>query len=123
MQTTIVKLSLLVQFLRIFKAGTMRWVCIALITVISLWGLAFVFMSWFPCFPVRGAWERGIDAKCYGFGFANKNEFVAMFKAHSASNMVLDVCVFLTPMIIFRSPQLKRKNVLALVGVFTFGGM
>jgi hypothetical protein len=54
---------------------------------------------------------------------ANKDEFVAMYKAHSASNMVLDVCVFLTPMIIFRSPKLKKKNLLALAGVFTFGGM
>jgi hypothetical protein len=123
MQTTVVKLSLLLQFLRIFKAGRMRWLCIGLMTVISLWGLAFVFMGWFPCFPVRGAWQRSLGAKCYGFGFGSKTEFIAIFKAHSASNMVLDVCVFLTPMIIFRSPKLKRKNLLALAGVFTFGGM
>jgi hypothetical protein len=123
MQTTVVKLSLLLQFLRIFKAGAMRWVCIGLITLVSLWGLAFTFMGWFPCFPVRGAWERGIGAKCYGFGYADTKEFVSMFKAHSASNMVLDVCVFLTPMIIFRTPKLKTKNMLALTGIFTFGGM
>jgi hypothetical protein len=123
MQTTVVKLCLLVQFLRIFKAGIMRWVCITLITVISLWGLAFVFMAWFPCFPVREVWHRSADAKCYGYGFSNKAEFVAIYKAHSASNMVLDVCVFLTPMIIFRSPKLKKKSMLALAGVFTFGGM
>jgi hypothetical protein len=123
MQTTVVKLSLLVQFLRIFKAGKMRWVCIGLITIVSLWGLAFTLMGWFPCFPIRGAWDRSIGAKCYGFGYDNTAEFVSLFKAHSATNMVLDICVFLTPMIIFKTPKLKTKSLLALSGVFTFGGM
>jgi hypothetical protein len=123
MQTTVVKVSLLLQFLRIFKAGTMRWVCIILITVVSLWGLAFFIIGWFPCFPVRGAWQRDISATCYGFGLGDVQEFILMFKFHSASNMVLDFAVFLTPMVIFKSPSLKTKNVLGIVGVFGFGAM
>jgi hypothetical protein len=121
MQTTIVKISLLLQFLRIFKAGTMRWICIIEITVVALWGLAFFIIGWFPCFPVRGAWERDIGATCYGFGLGDVQEFILMFKFHSASNMVLDFAVFLTPMVIFRSPNLKTKNVLGIIGVFGFG--
>lgn len=123
MQTTIVKISLLLQFLRIFKAGTMRWVCIIEITVVALWGLAFFIIGWFPCFPVRGAWQRDIGATCYGFGLGDVQEFILMFKFHSASNMVLDFAVFLTPMIIFRSPNLKTKNVMGIIGVFGFGAM
>ena len=37
-QTSIIKISLLLQYLRIFKAGTMRWICISLLTIITLWG-------------------------------------------------------------------------------------
>lgn len=47
--TAVIKLSLLLQYLRIFKAGTMRWVCVSLFVLISLWGLTYSFMAWFPC--------------------------------------------------------------------------
>jgi hypothetical protein len=101
----------------------MRWTCLGLLTVVSLWGLAFAFVGWFPCFPVRGAWEREIGAKCYGFGLGNLKDFITMYKVHSASNMVLDISIFLTPMVIFGTPKLKVKHLLALIGVFSFGGV
>jgi hypothetical protein len=122
-QTAVVKVSLLLQFLRIFKAGAMRWVCIVLLVIVTLWGIAFSFVGWFPCFPVRGAWDRQINAKCYGFGLRTVEEFVMMFRIHSATNMVLDVAIFLTPMVIFRTPRLKVKNLLAMTGIFAFGGV
>ncbi|KAH3917075.1 hypothetical protein HBI56_122630 [Parastagonospora nodorum] len=122
-QCALIKLSLLLQYLRIFKSGIMRWVCITLIAIVSLWGLAFMFVGWFPCFPIRGAWQRNIGAKCYGFGLGNVNEFIMIFKIHSSSNMVLDVLVFLTPMVIFRTPTLKIKNLVAMAGVFTCGAI
>jgi hypothetical protein len=122
-QTAVVKVSLLLQYLRIFKAGLMRKWCFILMGIVSTWGLAFSFTGWFPCFPVRGAWQRNIDAKCYGFGLGNVQDFIIMFKIHSASNMVLDFLVFVTPMVIFRTPTLKKKNLLAMAGVFTFGGV
>jgi hypothetical protein len=100
----------------------MRWTCIVLLVIVSLWGLAFSFVGWFPCFPVRGAWQREIGAKCYGFGLGRVEEFITMFRVHSATNMVLDVAIFLTPMVIFKTPKLKVKNILAMAGVFTFGG-
>jgi hypothetical protein len=123
MQTTIVKLALLLQFLRIFKSGAMRWTCFVLIAIVSLWGLAFSIMGWFPCFPLRGTWQRNIGAKCYGFGFGDAQQFITMFKVHSTSNMCLDVAIFLTPMVIFRTPTLKTKSLVAMGGLFTFGGM
>jgi hypothetical protein len=122
-QTAVVKVSLLLQFLRIFKAGAMRLTCIVLLVIVSLWGIAFSFVGWFPCFPVRGAWDRTSGAKCYGFGLNTVDEFVMMFRIHSASNMVLDIAIFLTPMVIFKTPRLKVKNLLAMAGVFAFGGV
>jgi hypothetical protein len=125
--TAVIKISLLLQFLRIFKAGYMRMICLGLIGLVSVWGLGFAFAGWFPCFPVRGYWDRTVAAKCYGFGFGDighdTNEFVAMYRAHSASNMVLDVSIFLTPLILFGRPNLKMKSLLSMAGIFALGGM
>jgi hypothetical protein len=96
---------------------------VSTLVIVSLWGIAFSFVGWFPCFPVRGAWDRQSGAKCYGFGLRTVEEFVMMFRIHSASNMVLDVAIFLTPMVIFKTPKLKVKNLLAMAGVFAFGGV
>ncbi|KAF1934771.1 hypothetical protein EJ02DRAFT_439661 [Clathrospora elynae] len=121
--TALIKIALLLQYLRIFKAGVMRWICIGLLVTISLWGLAFSMVGWFACFPIQGTWDRTVPAKCYGFGFGDVPGFIAAFKAHSASNMMFDILIFITPMILFRTPHLRPKNLLAMAGVFTFGAV
>ncbi|KAL5120583.1 hypothetical protein ACEQ8H_001602 [Pleosporales sp. CAS-2024a] len=120
-QCVLVKLSLLCQYLRIFRAGTMRWVCYILLGIVTLWGSAFLFIAWFPCFPVRGTWDRTVTAKCYGFGMGNIQDFIMAFRIQSSSNMVLDILIFLTPMVIFRTPTLKTRNKIAMMGVFMGG--
>lgn len=116
-------MSLLVQYLRIFKAGRMRWVCLSLLVVITLWGVGFSSVGWFSCAPVSGYWSRTVESKCYGFGYGDRESFIAMFEAHSASNLFFDLAVFVTPMVLFRTPNLKFKNVLTLIGVFTIGAV
>ena len=121
MEAAFIKISLLLQFLRIFKAGLMRWTCIVLLVAVSLWGIGFSFVSLVPCFPVRGFWDRTINAHCYGYGLSNVADFVNIYKAHSASNMAFDIAIFLTPLVLFGRPSLKAKNLLAMAGIFTFG--
>jgi hypothetical protein len=121
METTLIKVSLLLQFLRIFKAGLMWWTCIVLLVTVTLWGIGFSFLAWFPCFPVRGYWDRSVPAHCYGYGLGNVADFVNIYKAHSASNMAFDIAIFLTPLVLFGRPSLKAKNLLAMAGIFTFG--
>ncbi|KAJ4365122.1 hypothetical protein N0V83_008740 [Neocucurbitaria cava] len=122
-ESSIIKISLLLQYLRIFKAGPMRWTCIALLGLVSIWGLGFFFVAWFPCFPVRGSWERTIGAKCYGFGLGDVQSFIALFKIFSASNMAFDLAIFLTPLVLFRTPNLRMKTIVAMVGLFAFGAL
>ena len=119
----LVKISLLLQFLRIFKTGVMRWICITLLVLVSLWGLGFSIIGWFPCFPIRGAWERNIGAKCYGFGLGSAQQLVMIFKGHSSSNMVLDFAIFMTPTVLFARSTLMAKNLLAMAGIFAFGAV
>ncbi|KAF2260098.1 hypothetical protein CC78DRAFT_571419 [Lojkania enalia] len=123
-QTALIKISLLFQYLRIFKGGFMKWMSIAEIAIIGIWGFTFGFMAWFPCFPVKGFWNRiTTHPTCYGFGFHDAESFVVTFEVHTAMNMVFDLAVFLTPMVLFKRKELKRKNFLALTGVFTIGAI
>lgn len=102
----------------------MRIICLGLLGIVTVWGLGFSIIGWFPCFPVRGYWERSINARCYGFGFGDSvEEFVDIYKAHSASNMVFDIAIFLTPLVLFGRPNLSYRSLLSMVGIFTLGGM
>jgi hypothetical protein len=71
----------------------MRWTCMSLLVITALWGVTYGFMAWFPCFPVRGYWDHTINAKCYGYGFADPKEFTAIFQSHTALNMAFDIAV------------------------------
>jgi hypothetical protein len=124
-QTAVIKVSLLLQYLRIFKAGTMRWICWSLLVIITLWGIAFSILAWVPCVPVAGYWDRFShpNAKCWGFGFATIESFIAVFVSHTSLNMVFDFLVFVTPMVLFTKPNLRKKNVITMAGIFVIGAM
>ncbi|KAI6088989.1 hypothetical protein F4821DRAFT_70632 [Hypoxylon rubiginosum] len=96
--TTLMKLCLLSQYLRIFEAGSRaRLICWAGLVISGLWGLAFTFCALFPCFPVSGFWEWTSPAKCYGFGSKVPSEIAGTFAGHAGSNVVLDAMVLAIP--------------------------
>jgi hypothetical protein len=68
-------------------------------------------------------WDRTGTFKCYGFGYNDRASFIAMFQVHSATNMVFDLAVFAIPLVLFRAPNLKGKNFLALAGIFSIGAV
>lgn len=125
MTAVLVKLSLLFQYLRLFRDGYRRTATLVLLTLVSFWGCAFAFMAWFPCFPVSGFWDKEMvpPAKCYGFGYRTIDEAKNTLFAFSGSNMILDVAIFLLPLTEFFKPGLNRKQVLAMTGLFAFGSM
>jgi hypothetical protein len=121
--TALVKISLLFQYLRIFHCGFLRKVSIVLLVIVSIWGLAYSFMGWFPCFPVSGFWNRLTDPPptCYGFGFGSLEGAYAAFVSFAATNMTFDTIIFLIPMAEYLKPGLHHKQVIAMTGLFTLG--
>lgn len=65
MSNALIKVSLLLQYLRTFVDIRLRRVCIALTVITCAYAFAFGFMGWFPCFPVEGFWRRNVKAFCY----------------------------------------------------------
>ncbi|KAF1919682.1 hypothetical protein BDU57DRAFT_441371 [Ampelomyces quisqualis] len=125
MTTVCVKLSLLFQYLRLFREGYRRVVTWILLIMVVLWGTVFTFMAWFPCFPVSGFWDKRMvpQAKCYGFGYRTVDEAKNTLFAFSGSNIVLDTAIFVLPLTEYFKPDLKRKQILAMTGLFTFGSI
>ena len=120
----LVKVSLLCQYLRMFRSGRIRIVCYVLLVMVSLWGFAYCFLSFFPCIPVRGFWDRSLtSAKCYGIGFGNISAATASFLSMATTNMIFDVAIFIIPMFEYFKQGLGRKQVLALTGLFILGSV
>jgi len=92
-------MSLLFQYLRLYKPGTpLHRLCIVLIVIVGLWGSAFSFIAWVPCFPVHLFWDAVIGATqgtCYGFANTLDRTTYIM---HTGSNMLFDVIIFAIPM-------------------------
>jgi hypothetical protein len=121
--TVFIKLSLLCQYLRLFHKSYCRAITLTLLVVVILWGGAFSFMAWFPCFPVSGFWNKAMipPAKCYAFGYRTTVEAKSTLFAFAGSNMFLDLIIFLVPLTEYFRPDLKRKQVLAMTGLFAVG--
>lgn len=121
--TALVKISLLLQYLRLFRQGTLRYICITLLAIVALWGFAFSFLAWFPCLPVSGLWNRTASSKCYGFGYRTLDETRATLFSFAATNMFFDIVIFLIPLKEFMRPGLRKKEILAMTGLFSMGSL
>ena len=117
--TALIKISLLLQYLRLFRKGTLRYVTMILLGVVTAWGIAFSFLAWFPCLPVSGFWDRKPDTVCYGFGYKTATEARMTLLFFAGTNMFFDIVILLIPLTEFFRPGLARKQVLAMAGLFT----
>ncbi|KAH8885484.1 hypothetical protein GQ53DRAFT_695932, partial [Thozetella sp. PMI_491] len=121
--TTFVKLSLLCQYLRIYERGTaIRLSCVFLIVTIGLWGAAFSFMAWVPCFPVSAYWDVSPDrppsGSCYGFGLTLER---TTFVAHTSLNMVFDILVLAIPIPLYFDRSLPSKTRMGMLVLLMLG--
>ncbi|KAK8074301.1 hypothetical protein PG994_005200 [Apiospora phragmitis] len=119
--TAFVKLSLLFQYLRIFKTGRMRVVCIVVMITTALWGLAYSFMAIVPCFPIQKYWTLTLPGTCYAFGSLVAPAFYATYASSAAINMTLDIIVLCIPIPIYFAENTPFKSKIGLIGLFAMG--
>jgi hypothetical protein len=101
----------------------MRRICLGLLGVTTVWGCVFMFVGWFDILPPSGFWDRSVKTKCYGFGFGDDGirGYIAVFEAHAASNMCLDLAIFVMPLVLLKNRKLKMQTLLAMAGVLVCG--
>ncbi|KAK0733137.1 hypothetical protein B0T26DRAFT_669574 [Lasiosphaeria miniovina] len=122
MSTTLIKISLLFQYLRVFDKGLLRNVCISSIVLVSLWGAAYSVMAWTPCIPIHGFWDFfDADVTCYGYGARTADQFTATYESHTAFNMVFDALVFCIPVPLYFQANASSRTKKGLLVVFAMG--
>lgn len=92
-----------------------------MIGIVSVWGLAFSFMAWFPCFPVHQFYRLGSEMNCYGYGSIKPMDVYNIVVASNATNMALDFMILVLPIPLLFSSDTIRKTRLGLVGLFIIG--
>jgi hypothetical protein len=76
-----------------------------MIIFVSLWGLAYSLLSWFPCAPISGYWNWQVSNHCWAFASLEPSKFFGAYASHAVTNMVLDFIVLTIPM-----PLLIHEN-------------
>lgn len=90
---TMVRVSILCLYLRIFPQKTFKSIVHAVVVGNTLYGTVFILISIFQCIPVRAAWTRWdgtVGARC-----VNAN---ALGWTSGAINIALDVIILVLPM-------------------------
>lgn len=94
-----------------------------LIIFTSLWGLVHGILAWFPTMPVDAYWKLEKPAARYAYGTASADVFVAIYEAHAAVNMLLDVAVLAVAVPLFLNSNLRKNSYWGLLGLFILGGV
>lgn len=129
MSTALIKISLLLQYMRLYQRGTRLYnTCRGLAVFVSLWGIVYSIIAWVPCVPVSDYWtvlhEQDISGvKCYGYGSQSVEVFKATYESHAAVNMVLDLVVMALPIPLYFEAGAHGRTRMGLVGIIIMGTM
>ncbi|KAL2132013.1 hypothetical protein VTI74DRAFT_4319 [Chaetomium olivicolor] len=120
---TLIKLALLLQYLRVFGTGTRtRVFCKCMIAISAAWGATFMVLRWVPCSPVYAYWDFSSEnVRCWGFGSRDPLQFMRVFMAQAVSTSVLDFIIFTIPIQLCFKPETQRKTRFCLLGLFILG--
>lgn len=88
---------------------------------VSLWGLAFIILVWFPCSPISQYWSLNPAANCWGFASQDPDDFYTSFKTHTAFNMVLDIIVLCIPVALYFQMDVQSKTRWGILGLLFLG--
>lgn len=110
------KISILIQYLRIFPQTGIRRACYIMIAIVALYGAWTFFSAVFMCFPVEAFWEDDLSgARCL-------DRFAVWF-SNAAINIAMDVAVCVLPLPALNSLQLPKRQKVIVMCVFALGGL
>jgi len=124
--TAYIKISLLLQYMRVFDKGskTYRFSQFMLV-LIGLWGFSFIFMGWFACFPSPAAFWDGTNKGCYASYSPIPSVVIKTIEGHSGANVIFDLIVLAIPfrLLFLDDAPLQKKGLMALLlmGFLTVG--
>ncbi|KAF2463476.1 uncharacterized protein BDR25DRAFT_245562 [Lindgomyces ingoldianus] len=112
---TFTKLSILVQFLRIFPTRRFRFICFILAGFIGTFGIWTFFGSIFLCSPIEFFWDKTTK------GGTCLNQFVIWY-LNAGVNIVQDFAILILPIPVLRTLNIPKGQKRALIIIFALGG-
>jgi hypothetical protein len=107
------KISILVQYVRLFKRSLQR-VCYVMMVIVGAHSIASMFVQAFFCSPVQYFWDRTIPGGTCLDG-------TAVWLAIGLIHIVTDVIIYILPLRVLWQLQLPRRQKMALSGIFAVG--
>ncbi|KAM7194056.1 hypothetical protein V8F20_008152 [Naviculisporaceae sp. PSN 640] len=108
-----IKMAFLFQYYRVFSSKRMRtYICLAGVLII-VWSISQILVVIFTCVPVHRFWLPETPGVCV--------ELVPFWYANAAGNIVTDVIVFLLPLPVIKSLNLRKPQKILLLGIFGLG--
>ncbi len=109
----LVKISLLLQYLRIFETPRMKRVCYIALGFICVYGLWAIASSIFTCIPIQAYWDSSVHGRCF--------QSLTFWYTTSSLNIATDVGIFILPVPILFKLQLPVRQRIILMCIFTIG--
>ncbi|KAK1579258.1 uncharacterized protein LY79DRAFT_348289 [Colletotrichum navitas] len=111
--TTVVKLSILLQYRRIFANSLMQTMTTWGLAFMTAWTVMLCFLLPMMCLPVAAFWDTTIKGRCI--------DLLASWYVMAAVNIVADFVIFSLPIPVINSLQIPRRQKRMLIFVFGLG--
>ncbi|KAM0714444.1 hypothetical protein Q7P37_010231 [Cladosporium fusiforme] len=108
-----VKISILLQYLRVFVNKHFKIICYVLIAIVSGCSLWAIFSGIFMCAPIRHFWDKNVEGTCL-------NRPGVWYSA-AGVNAATDFATAILPLPLVSSLPISRQQKLLLMIVFGFG--
>ncbi|KAF8854103.1 hypothetical protein BDZ45DRAFT_806100 [Acephala macrosclerotiorum] len=113
----LVKISILIQYLRIFSNKSTRITIWAILAFVNAYSLITMFASVFVCYPIRYFWEKTYT------GPSNCLDQKALWFSNASLNIFSDLAILIAPMPALSSLRLPRRQKIGLMFIFALGGV
>lgn len=111
--TCVVKMSILLQYRRIFTGSVMQKLTLAGLIFEGTWAITLSILLPLVCNPVASFWDPKTPGKCL-------NQ-LAIWYVMASINLVSDFVIFSMPLPVIKNLQLPKKQKIMLMGVFCLG--
>ncbi|KAK1995315.1 hypothetical protein LX36DRAFT_659770 [Colletotrichum falcatum] len=111
--TTVVKLSILLQYRRIFANDLMQKMTTWGLVFMTAWTIMLCLLLPMMCLPVAAFWDKTVEGRCI--------DLLASWYTMAAVNIVADFVIFSLPIPVINSLQIPRRQKRMLIFVFGLG--
>lgn len=111
--TCVVKMSIMLQYRRIFTVTVMQRITLVGLLFEGVWAFTLSILLPLVCSPVASFWDTRLEGTCL--------DQLAIWYVMASVNLVTDFVTFSLPLPVIKNLQLPRRQKYMLMGVFCLG--